>query len=222
MYFFHDVNLLKHPIHGNVGTESLTALAQLCGGTQLEHGPIGHFELQVHFQIDVVAGPLLCRRGESCKSSVGCVSLAGVPGVNGLVRNAHVFAHRNVHHGQGLDAVETAFVRHADTGLGAHALNFLLGHIQAQCTCTRLFIGGLFVKAARTFDIRRGIDNKGKVVATEEMKPTLRYIYLNGNKADKKKMLKDMKMLILPYPKGQNKNYDCIDINMTYQMDFFI
>lgn len=73
-----------------------------------------------------------------------------------------------------------------------------------------------------TFDIRRGIDNKGKIVGTEEMKPTLRYIYLNGNKAQKKKMINDMKMPILPYPKGQNKNYECIDINMTYQMDFFI
>ena len=67
-----------------------------------------------------------------------------------------------------------------------------------------------------TFDIRRGIHNKGVIVGIENLKPTLRYIFLNGNKSEKKKMLSDMKMPILPYPKGNNKKYDCIEIDMPY------
>lgn len=73
-----------------------------------------------------------------------------------------------------------------------------------------------------TFDIRRGVDTKGKIVDVEDLKPTLRYIYLHGSKTQKKAMLKDLKLELLPYPKGQNKNYECVDIDMTYQMDFFI
>ena len=37
-----------------------------------------------------------------------------------------------------------------------------------------------------SFDIRRGIHNKGKIIKIENLKPTLRYIYVNGNKKQKK------------------------------------
>ena len=67
-----------------------------------------------------------------------------------------------------------------------------------------------------TFDIRRGLDSKGKIIKTETLKPTHRYIYLHGNKMDKKKMLSDLKLTIQPYPKGENKYYECDDINMNY------
>jgi hypothetical protein len=68
-----------------------------------------------------------------------------------------------------------------------------------------------------TFDIRRGIDKKGKIIAVEKLKPTYRYIYFSANKNDKKKMLLDMKMPILSYPKGENKNYECVEIDMNYK-----
>lgn len=71
-----------------------------------------------------------------------------------------------------------------------------------------------------TFDIRRGIHNKGKIISVEDLKPTLRYIFLNGSKTEKKRMLADMKMPILPYPKGNNKNYECIEIDMSYKQQF--
>lgn len=72
-----------------------------------------------------------------------------------------------------------------------------------------------------TFDIRRGIDKKGKIVDIVDLKPTHRYIYLHGNKSQKKAMIKDLKMKIFPYPKGQNKNYECIDLDSNYQEQLF-
>lgn len=72
-----------------------------------------------------------------------------------------------------------------------------------------------------TFDIRRGIHNKGKIVKIENLKPTLRYIYINGNKKQKRDMIKDMKLNILEYPKGKNKKYNCIDIKMKLQPNLF-
>jgi len=72
-----------------------------------------------------------------------------------------------------------------------------------------------------TFDIRRGIHTKGKIVKTEKLKPTLRYIFLNGNKKQKKMMFNDLKLTIQKYPKGNNKNYKCQDISMKYQPNLF-
>tara|TARA_R100001015_G_scaffold16490_1_gene8434 strand:+ start:347 stop:997 length:651 start_codon:yes stop_codon:yes gene_type:complete len=59
-----------------------------------------------------------------------------------------------------------------------------------------------------TFDIRRGIDNKGKIVGKILMKPTHRYLYFNGNKKEIKKMKNNLKMNVFEYPKGDNKRYD--------------
>lgn len=58
------------------------------------------------------------------------------------------------------------------------------------------------------FDIRRGIENKGKLVDKILMLPTHRYLFFNGNKNEKRKMIKDLKMKIEKYPKGENKRYD--------------
>jgi hypothetical protein len=58
------------------------------------------------------------------------------------------------------------------------------------------------------FDIRRGIENKGKIVNKILMLPTHRYLYFNANKKEKHKMKNDLKMSIYPYPKGENKRYD--------------
>lgn len=65
-----------------------------------------------------------------------------------------------------------------------------------------------------TFDIRRGIDKKGKIVGKEEMLPTYRYIFIHADKREKKNLIKDMRWDIEEYPKGKNKNYECIDIDM--------
>jgi hypothetical protein len=35
-----------------------------------------------------------------------------------------------------------------------------------------------------------------------------RYIFINANKYDKINMLKNFKLSILPFPKGENKKYD--------------
>tara|TARA_R110000824_G_scaffold118543_2_gene270848 strand:- start:93 stop:737 length:645 start_codon:yes stop_codon:yes gene_type:complete len=65
------------------------------------------------------------------------------------------------------------------------------------------------------FDVRRGIDKKGKIVDKILLKPTHRYIYLNGNKRDLKEMISKLKVKRLPYPKGQNINYDTSDNIVT-------
>lgn len=73
-----------------------------------------------------------------------------------------------------------------------------------------------------SIDVKRNLDRKGKIVETIELLPTHRYIYLHGNKKEKKDMKKDMKWQILPYPKGKNKKYDCTDIQMkSLQGDLF-
>jgi len=59
-----------------------------------------------------------------------------------------------------------------------------------------------------TFDIRRGIDKKGKIVSVVSLKPTHRYFMFLGNKKERKEMLNDFSFPILPYPKGDNKRYD--------------
>jgi|11_taG_2_1085331.scaffolds.fasta_scaffold02018_2 hypothetical protein len=78
-------------------------------------------------------------------------------------------------------------------------------------------------------DIRRDQDStnmhtkfiKGNVVSKEEMLPTYRYIYIHADKRDKKNLVKDMRWDIEQYPKGLNKNYECIDIKMKAQLDLF-
>lgn len=72
-----------------------------------------------------------------------------------------------------------------------------------------------------TFDIRRGIDKKGKIIFIEKLLPTHRYLYFIGNKKQKKEMLKDLKMKVLPYPKGNNKKYETFDLDMNYNQTFF-
>ena len=59
-----------------------------------------------------------------------------------------------------------------------------------------------------TFDIRRGIENKGKVVRVEKLKRTHRYLYFLANKKTKKNMYKNLKFDIKKYPKGDSQKYD--------------
>ncbi len=58
------------------------------------------------------------------------------------------------------------------------------------------------------FDIRRGIDKKGEIVSRKELLPTHRYLMLLGNKQQLQEMRENLKMPILPYPKGDNQRYD--------------
>lgn len=86
-----------------------------------------------------------------------------------------------------------------------------------------------YFEDGESFDIRRGIDKKitehGKVVKTEQLIPTQRYIYFNGNKKQVKEMKKHFKLENLPYPKGQNRNYDagykCRTITVQDVLGFF-
>ncbi len=59
------------------------------------------------------------------------------------------------------------------------------------------------------------------IIKTEKLKPTYRYLYLLGSKKEKKAMLEDLKYEHLDYPKGNNKNYECIDIDMKIQPELF-
>ena len=47
---------------------------------------------------------------------------------------------------------------------------------------------------------------KYKIKLTKQL-PKHRYIFINANKKDKKQRLKDLKLSIKKYPKGDNKNY---------------
>lgn len=67
-----------------------------------------------------------------------------------------------------------------------------------------------FASRGVKFDYTKSIDDQfislgGTVVDVE---PKHRYIFLLANKRDKKEMLHNLKCQILPYPKGDNKNYD--------------
>jgi len=67
-------------------------------------------------------------------------------------------------------------------------------------------------KDGSVFDIHRRIDKKikehGEIIKKTKLIPTQRYLFFNGNKPDKRKMMKHLKMKILLYPKGVNKKYD--------------
>lgn len=78
-----------------------------------------------------------------------------------------------------------------------------------------------YFENGETFDIRRGIHNKGKIIKKERIKSTLRYLYLIGSKKEKKEMLKDLKVSQKPYPKGMSKKYECDDLNILYQKTLF-
>ena len=67
-----------------------------------------------------------------------------------------------------------------------------------------------------SFDIRRGITNKGKISSKIKLKPTHRYIYFIGNKREVKNMKNDLKMKIYPYPKGNNSRYETFNIIEDY------
>ncbi len=66
-----------------------------------------------------------------------------------------------------------------------------------------------YLEDGTTFDIRRGLDKKAKVIKIEKLKRTHRYLYFLGNKANKKRMYKNLKFKILDYPKGKSSHYDC-------------
>jgi|TARA_R100000084_G_C4594896_1_gene120251 hypothetical protein len=72
-----------------------------------------------------------------------------------------------------------------------------------------------------TFDIRRGLNSKGKIKEKILIKPTHRYLYFNGSKTEIKKMKKHLKMKIFKYPKGNNKKYDA-DYSPKTQINMFI
>ena len=59
-----------------------------------------------------------------------------------------------------------------------------------------------------SFDIRRGIDKKGKIVEKILLQPIYRYFYFLGNKTEVKNMHKHYKLKRLNYPKGDNTKYD--------------
>lgn len=113
-----------------------------------------------------------------------------------------------------------ALVSYADANHNHHGYVYQATNWLYTGTSTKKF--EYMFEDGTTFDIRRGIHKKGKVVGKKEMLPTFRYIYLHGNKKEKRDMKKDMKWDIKAYPKGNNKNYECVDIKAKLrQMDLF-
>ncbi len=113
----------------------------------------------------------------------------------------------------------TAIVSYADANQNHHGYVYQATNWLYTGTSTKKF--KYTFEDGSTFDIRRGIDKKGNVVSKEEMLPTFRYIYIHADKRDKKNLVKDMRWDIEQYPKGLNKNYECIDIKMKAQLDLF-
>lgn len=48
-----------------------------------------------------------------------------------------------------------------------------------------------------------------------------RYIYINGSKSEKRHIMREFKLEILPYPKGENKNYEVEFNDMDVQLNLF-
>lgn len=63
-------------------------------------------------------------------------------------------------------------------------------------------------ESGEKFDVRRGMDTKGKLIGKRDLLPTHRYLMFLGSKTQIRKMRKSLKMEILPYPKGDNSRYD--------------
>jgi len=63
-------------------------------------------------------------------------------------------------------------------------------------------------ETGEVYDLRRGVDKKGKLISTVKLLPTHRYLKLLGTKREIKQMMDDLKMSIVPYPKGDNIRYD--------------
>lgn len=95
-------------------------------------------------------------------------------------------------------------------------------HIGYIYQATNWIYTGLSAKRTERYDInnpnahsksvteRKGINYQD--LAVRERPQKHRYIYFVGNKRFKKQALKNLKYQILPYPKGETKKYECIDI----------
>ena len=111
----------------------------------------------------------------------------------------------------------TALVSYADANHNHHGYVYQATNWLYTGTSTKKY--KYLFEDGSSFDIRRGIDRKGVIVGKEEMLPTHRYIYLHADKRDKRQLKEDMRWDICEYPKGNNKNYDCVDIEMKAQQE---
>jgi hypothetical protein len=65
-------------------------------------------------------------------------------------------------------------------------------------------------------DKTRGMENRAKAIrqmfgdrfSLVDRPRKHRYIYFRGSKSDRKRMMKDLRYAVLPYPKGESKRYD--------------
>jgi len=113
----------------------------------------------------------------------------------------------------------TALVSYADANQNHHGYVYQATNWMYTGTSAKKY--KYFFEDGSTFDLRRGIHNKGKIIGKEKLLPTHRYVYIHADKRDRKKLLKDMSWDIKDYPKGLNKNYECVDIKMKSQLDLF-
>lgn len=100
----------------------------------------------------------------------------------------------------------SCIVSYADPNNGHHGYIYQATNWIYTGTSTPKFV--YTFEDGSTFDIRRGIDKKGKIIKRERVLSTHRYFKFLGNKKQAKEMLKNLKYEIKPYPKGDNKRYD--------------
>ena len=94
----------------------------------------------------------------------------------------------------------TFVVSYADTGWGH------VGYIYQACN---FLYTGVSAKRLDTFTNGKHSRSRDKAETRHQTRNSKhRYIYLVGNKKEKKQMLSELKYPIQPYPKGESRHYD--------------
>ena len=106
------------------------------------------------------------------------------------------------HHGYTYQALNFFF-----TGQGGETREYIF---QGQRFNSRHIKDYWFKARNLPFDEKKTIDQNFREIGGEvtEVEPKNRYVYFIGDKKQKKDMIKNFKYKVLPYPKGQNRNYD--------------
>ena len=108
----------------------------------------------------------------------------------------------NGHHGYIYQALNGLY-----TGYGGEAKEYIF---QDKRYNSRHIKNYWFEARGVVFDKDKTIDEQFESIGgvVKEVEPKHRYVFFLGSKHQKKDMLANLKYPILPYPKGDNKNYD--------------
>lgn len=97
----------------------------------------------------------------------------------------------------------TFVVSYADTGWG---------HVGYVYQATNFLYTGMSAKRVDTYQPEgkhcRNYDKDNHSDLHQTRNPKHRYVYLVGNKRERREMLKELRYPIMPYPKGESRHYD--------------